>query len=150
MAESPVSTEVVRVAPGDDLLLHAARAAVTASIHEALAAGHRRLLVDFSRWRGQERPSLALRIDSTFEWAAAAASAPGFRMALVMPPQLVDPGRIGFIVGRRAGFDFDVFGDVDAAAAWLQEPASEPSGDLRAPSRERTGPAPVERRPGSA
>lgn len=114
-----ISTDIVRVAPGDDLPLHRARAAVTAAIHATLDAGGRRLLVDFHGWRGDERPSLALRIDSVFEWAAAAASTPGFRMALVMPPHLVDPGRIGFIVGRRAGFDFDVFGDVGDALAWL-------------------------------
>jgi hypothetical protein len=40
-------------------------------------------------------------------------------MALVMPPRLVDPGRIGAIVGSRAGFDFDVFGNLDDAIAWL-------------------------------
>jgi hypothetical protein len=115
----PAAPELMRVAPGDDLPLHAARAAVTAAIRAALDAGARRLLVDFHAWRGSEVPSLALRIDSVFEWAAAAESAPGFRMALVMPPHLVDPGRIGAIVGTRAGFDFDVFGRVDDALAWL-------------------------------
>lgn len=113
------TAELMRIAPGDDLPLHAARAAVTAAIGTAHAAGARKLLVDFHDWRGTERPSLALRIDSVFEWSAAAASAPGFVMALVMPPGLVDPGKIGFIIGRRLGFNFDVFGSVDEALAWL-------------------------------
>jgi hypothetical protein len=115
----PELHEIVRIAPGDDLPLHAARRAVTEAIHAALDAGARRLLVDFHGWRGDEVPSLALRIDSVFEWAAAAEGAPGFSMALVMPPRLVDPGRIGAIVGSRAGFDFDVFGNLDDAIAWL-------------------------------
>jgi hypothetical protein len=115
----PPSEQVMRVAPGDDLPLHAARAAVTAAIQSACAAGVRKLLVDFHGWRGTERPSLALRIDSVFEWSAAAAASPGFVLALVMPPQLVDPGKIGFIIGRRIGFNFDVFGSVDDAEAWL-------------------------------
>lgn len=122
----PRASDIVQVAPGDDLPLHAARAAVTAAIVETCAAGGRRLLVDFHGWRGPENPSLALRIDSVFEWAAAAASAPGFAMALVMPPQLVDPGKIGFIIGRRLGFEFDVFGAVDDALAWLESVAPPP------------------------
>ena len=116
----PPSEEILRVAPGNELPLHVARAAVTAAIRDACAAGVRKLLVDFHDWRGTERPSLALRIDSVFEWSAAAASAPGFVLALVMPPNLVDPGKIGFIIGRRIGFNFDVFGSVDEAAAWLE------------------------------
>lgn len=123
MLDSRPTADIVHVAPGDDLPLHAARAAVTALVRETCAAGGRRLLVDFHGWRGTENPSLALRIDSVFEWAAAAASAPGFAMALVMPPALVDPGKIGFIIGRRLGFDFDVFGDVDDARAWLMSAA---------------------------
>jgi len=123
MDEPVTATDVLRIAPGADLPLHAARAATTAAIHTALHAGARRLLVDFHDWQGTEMPSLALRIDSVFEWAAAAQSAPGFRMALVMPPALVDPGRIGAIVGRRVSFDFDVFGDVDDALAWLEDVA---------------------------
>ncbi|WP_133478574.1 hypothetical protein [Cognatilysobacter segetis] len=126
----PSSEHIRRIAPGDDLPLHAARAAVTAAIRDACDAGVRKLLVDFHGWRGSERPSLALRIDSVFEWSAAAATAPGFVLALVMPPALVDPGKIGFIIGRRIGFNFDVFGSVDEAAAWLEaEPAFVPPAD---------------------
>ncbi|WP_407910152.1 hypothetical protein [Lysobacter claricitrinus] len=108
------------VRPGSDLPLHAARAATTAAIDDACAAGKRGVLVDFHEWHGVERPSLALRIDSVFEWAAAAEKVQGFVMALVMPPQLVDPGRIGFIIGRRLGFNFDVFGALDEARAWIE------------------------------
>ncbi|WP_133500419.1 hypothetical protein [Cognatilysobacter terrigena] len=120
MADPPILPDLAYVAPGNDLPLHAARAAVTASIRDAIAAGRRALLVDFHAWSGNENPSLALRIDSVFEWAAAAEAMPGFVMALVMPPQLVDPGRIGFIIGRRLSFDFDVFGAVDDAMAWIE------------------------------
>ena len=115
----PNASGLMHIAPGDDLPLHAARGAVTAAIRTAIDAGARRLLVDFHAWRGHEVPTLALRIDSVLEWAAAAESAPGFRVALVMPPHMVDPGRIGAIVGTRAGFDFDVFGQLDDALAWL-------------------------------
>lgn len=110
---------IVVLRPGDDLPLHAARASVTAAIHNASADGTRGLVLDFQHWSGRENPSLAARIDSVFEWAAAAAATPGLVVALVMPPQMVDPGKIGFVIARRLGFTFDVFGSVDEATAWV-------------------------------
>lgn len=120
MPESGLPDGVLRIAPGPDMPLHAARAAVTAALHRACAEGARGLLADFHDWRGGASPSLALRIDSTKEWAAAAAGVPGFALALVMPPAMVDPGRIGPILGLQLGFVFDVFGSVDEAHAWLR------------------------------
>jgi hypothetical protein len=119
MHEPDAIEGLVRIAPGDDLPLHAARAVVTAAVRDACAAGARGLLADFHGWRAGSSPSLAMRIDSTKEWAAAAASVPGFTMALVMPPDMVDPGRIGPILGRRLGFNFDVFGSPGEALSWL-------------------------------
>lgn len=119
MPEPRAPDVIVHIQPGNALALHAARAAVTEAVRRTCAEGGRRLLADFHDWRGTENPSLALRIESVFEWAHAAAGAPGFAMALVMPPAMVDPGKIGFIIGRRLGFDFDVFGDVDEARDWL-------------------------------
>lgn len=110
---------LVRIAPGNDLPLHVARERVTLAVRQACASGARALLADFHDWHAGESPSLAMRIDSTKEWAAAAAGVPGFALALVMPPAMVDPGRIGPILGSRLGFNFDVFGDVDEALAWL-------------------------------
>ena len=119
--------EILVVTPGNDLPLHAARGAVTEAIRAACAAGARGLVVDFQHWSGQQNPSLALRIDSVFEWASVASATPGMVVALVMPPQMVDPGKIGFVIARRLGFTFDVFGSVDDARAWV---ASElPAGD---------------------
>jgi hypothetical protein len=79
----------------------------------------RGVLVDFHDWAGGGSPSLAMRIESTKEWAAIAASDPAFAMVLVMPPAMVDPGRIGPILGRGLGFNFNVCGSVDEARAWL-------------------------------
>ena len=104
--------------------LHAARGAVTEANRAACAAGARGLVIDFHRWRGHENPSLALRIDSVFEWAQVAAGMPGMAVALVMPPQMVDPGKIGFVIARRLGFTFDVFGDVDEARDWVESELS--------------------------
>ncbi|TCZ87206.1 hypothetical protein [Lysobacter sp. N42] len=123
---------LVRIAPGNELPLHVARERVTAAVRQACASGARGLLADFHDWRGGQSPSLAMRIDSTKEWAAAAASVPGFALALVMPPEMVDPGRIGPILGSRLGFRFDVFGDVDEALAWL-------TGELEASRPQRRG-----------
>lgn len=111
---------IVHIAPGRDLPLHAARAVVTEAVRAACARGARALLADFHDWDAGPSPSLAMRIDSTKEWAAAAAPAPGFAMALVMPPSMVDPGRIGPILGRGLGFNFNVCGSVDEARAWLE------------------------------
>ncbi len=121
---------LVRIAPGNDLPLHAARERVTVAVREACAAGARGLLADFHDWRAGDSPSLTMRIDSTREWSAAAASVPGFALALVMPPAMVDPGRIGPVLGSRLGFNFNVFGDVDEALAWLgaELEASRPRG----------------------
>lgn len=129
MRDSRPTAGIVHVTPGNDLPLHAARAAVTEIVRRTCAEGGRKLLVDFRDWTGTENPSLALRIDSVFEWSAAASGVPGFAMALVMPPQMVDPGKIGFIIGRRLGFDFDVFGDVDDARAWLESDGAFPEFD---------------------
>ncbi|AXK72939.1 hypothetical protein DWG18_12065 [Lysobacter sp. TY2-98] len=119
------------VAPGNDLPLHTARAAVTDAIRIACASGRRGLLADFHGWNGGENPSLALRIDSIFEWASAAEASPGFVVALVIPLAFVDPGRIGFIIGRRLSFNFDVFGDVGDAITWMDAElaAMPPRGD---------------------
>lgn len=121
MSESGALDGLVRVAPGPDLPLHVARGIVTAAVREACASGARGLLADCHEWRAGGSPSLAMRMDSTKEWAAAASSAPGFAMALVMPPGMVDPGRIGPVFGRRLGFNFNVFDSVDEALAWLAE-----------------------------
>jgi hypothetical protein len=111
--------DVVYIAPGRDLPLHEARAIVTAAIRDACARGARGLLADFHDWNAGPAPSLAMRSDSTKEWAAAAAPLPRFAVALVMPPAMVDPGRIGPILGRGLGFNFNVCGSVDEARAWL-------------------------------
>lgn len=116
----PEPEGLVRIAPGNDLPLHVAREQVTRAIRQACADGARGLLADFHDWAAGPSPSLAMRIDSTKEWAAAAASVPGFALALVMPPAMVDPGRIGAIIGTRLGFRFDVFGNVDDALDWLR------------------------------
>lgn len=121
MPPSGDNDDFVYIAPGRDLPLHAARAVVTDAVRDACANGSRGLLADFHDWNAGQSPSLAMRIDSTKEWASAAAPVPDFAMALVMPPQMVDPGRIGPILGRGLGFNFNVCGSVDEARAWLAD-----------------------------
>lgn len=124
----------MHIAHGNNLPLHAGRAAVTAAVAAACDAGVRKLLVDFHDWSGYQPPSLALRIDSVFEWAEAAKRAPGFAMALVMPPEMIDPGKIGFVIVCWLGFNFDVFGSVDDARAWLEGEAVFPTPGAGAPA----------------
>lgn len=121
MPQSGPIDGILEVAPGRDLPLHVAQAAVTAAVREACARGMRGVLVDFHDWSGGRSPSLAMRIGSTKEWAAIAAPIPGFAMVLVMPPAMVDPGRIGPVLGRGLGFNFNVCGSVDEARDWLAD-----------------------------
>lgn len=109
---------LVYIAPGRDRPQDDARSVITTAIKEASARGAAGLLVDLHDWAAGPSPSLAMRIDATREWAAAAR--PGFAVAIALPPDKIDPGRIGPILARGLGFHFNVCGSIEEARAWLE------------------------------
>ena len=84
----------------------------------ARAARHSRLLLDVRALRVPS-PSPLDRIAMTREWAAAA----GGRVvvAMVCPPYLIDPQRLGVVAAAGFGLRSGVFQHPDEALAWLRE-----------------------------
>jgi hypothetical protein len=54
------------------------------------------------------------------EWARVGR---GVKVAVVSPPELIDPTRFGVTVARNRGMVFDVFTTESEALAWLLDPA---------------------------
>ena len=106
---------VYRIAAGTEL--RAGIAAVTAAIEAAREGGASRLLVDLRPLTGIAPPGLGQRYALATEWARAARGA--LAVAVVLPPDLVDPRRFGMQVAHGAGLAGDLFADEDAARAWL-------------------------------
>lgn len=111
-------TAIRRIVLDGTLSLRAARAATTDALLAARADGSRKLLLEFHHWQGDEPLSLAFRLDSIHEWARAAPA--GAAVAMVLPTRLMDPERIGSIIGQRLGFNCGAFDSVEEALAWLE------------------------------
>jgi hypothetical protein len=91
---------------------------VTAGIAAARARGTRCLLLDLRPIAGVAAPTLARRDAMVTEWARAAAG--DVVIAVVAPPELLDPERFGEMIAAAAGLRAQGFVDADAARAWLQ------------------------------
>jgi hypothetical protein len=102
---------------GDVAGLRDGIAAVGAAIGAARAAGATRLLVDLRSLTGVAPPGLGQRYAFATDWARAAQGA--LSLAILAPPELVDPGRFGVLIAHGAGLDGDVFDDEAGARAWL-------------------------------
>jgi hypothetical protein len=106
---------VYRVAPGVEL--RDGIAAITAAIGTAVAGGACRLLIDLRAYAGSTPPGLGQRYALASDWARAAQGK--LSIAVVSPPELIDPRRFGMQVALGAGLDGDVFDDEARARAWL-------------------------------
>jgi hypothetical protein len=106
---------VYRVAPGTEL--RDGIAAITAAIEAARDGGAARLLIDLRAYAGSAGPGLGQRYALASEWARAAQGK--VAIAVVSPPELIDPRRYGMQVALGAGLDGDVFEDEPSARAWL-------------------------------
>jgi hypothetical protein len=106
---------VYRIAPGVEV--RDGIGLVTAAIEAARKAGATRLLLDLRPIAGVAPPGLGQRYAFSAEWARAAQGA--IAIAVVAPPELIDPRRYGMQVAHGAGLDGDVFEDEALARAWL-------------------------------
>jgi hypothetical protein len=93
-------------------------ATVTAVVRRMLAQGLPHLLVD-ARQAGFDVPSLVDRLHMVRQWAEAAGGR--VRIAVVAPPEFIDPERFGVVMAGQFGLAGEVFEGEPDAIAWLQE-----------------------------
>jgi hypothetical protein len=75
------------------------------------------LLVSVYGFTGVQPPSVFARYDLAVKWARSAG--PKLRVAVVAPPELIDPEKIGVLMAQNRGATGDVFTSEAAAIAWL-------------------------------
>ena len=98
--------------------LKEATALVTSGIAWARAQGVRKLMVVTTGLSGFKSPSLAERYFFLQDWVRAGG---GFvRLAMVIAPEMIDPGKFGVAAGTNAGIINDVFACEEQALAWLR------------------------------
>jgi len=90
---------------------------VTRAIEYCRAQRIRRLLVDVTAVSGFPAPTQVDRFLMVEDWANAAQGM--VVMAMVAPPELIDPRRFGVGVAQDAGLTSQVFITEAEAAAWL-------------------------------
>jgi hypothetical protein len=90
---------------------------INAAIAISQQRGVSKLLVETRALRGFDSPSLTSRYGFIRQWAATARGM--VRVAVVARPEMVDPGKFGVKIARKAGMVADVFISEAEAAAWL-------------------------------
>jgi hypothetical protein len=91
---------------------------VLSAILHAREQNIRNLVTDLLGLTGFESPSVPVRFQFIKEWAQAAG---GFvRLAMVVRPEMIDPQKIGVLVGRHHGLVCDVFPTEPDALAWIR------------------------------
>ncbi len=93
-------------------------ALVTSAIAYARAQGIQKLMVVTTGLTGFKSPSLAERYFFLQDWVRAGGG--GVRLAMVISPEMIDPGKFGVTAATNAGIINDVFACEDQALAWLQ------------------------------
>lgn len=97
--------------------LDEATAHIDALLRHAREAGLEQLLVDIRALTGYPVPSLVERYLITTRWAGTAAGA--LAVAMLVRPELIDPGKFGVLVARNRGLHCDVFARECEALGWL-------------------------------
>lgn len=75
------------------------------------------LLVNVYGLTGVNPPTVFARYDLAVKWARSAG--PKLRVAMVSPPELIDPQKIGVLMAQNRGATGDVFTNEAEAVAWL-------------------------------
>lgn len=91
---------------------------ISATLEIARDAPCRRVLVSTLAATGFRSPSLARRVEMIREWAGIVGDQ--ICVALVCPPEFIDPQKFGITVARRFGMTANVFTDEETALAWLR------------------------------
>ena len=108
---------VVRLMATQRLLDHAIDAA-TVVIRRMVEQGQPHLLLD-AKDASFDAPSLVDRLRMVRQWAEAAGGR--VRIAVVAPPEFIDPERFGVVAAGKFGLAGQVFEGEAEAIAWLHE-----------------------------
>ena len=108
---------VVRLMATQRLLDHAIDAA-TVVIRRKVEQGQPHLLLD-AKDASFDAPSLVDRLRMVRQWAEAAGGR--VRIAVVAPPEFIDPERFGVVAAGKFGLAGQVFEGEAEAIAWLHE-----------------------------
>jgi hypothetical protein len=103
--------------PRGSVSLDAAVDVVSAALEYAREQGARDLLVNLTSLTGFESPNLFQRFALIEKWVVAAGGV--VRLAMVVRPELIDPGRFGVTVAANRGLVCDVFVSEEKAEIWL-------------------------------
>jgi len=80
----------------------------------------RNLLIDTTNWTGHESPDTMERFDVAKAFTYAARSA--VKLAMVVRPEMMDPGKFEVTVATNRGLNGNVFDSEKDALAWLLDP----------------------------
>ncbi|MEO8000529.1 MAG: hypothetical protein ABI644_01535 [Arenimonas sp.] len=94
-------------------------AQVTGIIVKARGQGISKLVVVSYGLSGFESPSLSERHWMVREWVAASAS--NLKLAMVVPPEFIDPDKFGVVAAANFGFTVNVFTSEAEAINWLND-----------------------------
>ena len=104
--------------PTGQYSLHAAAQLITSAIAYSCEHNVRKLLIDITGLTGFEPPNLADRYFFFREWARAGEGR--VYVAFVSGPEMIDPEKIGILIGENAGLRSDAFTSEKQALAWLE------------------------------
>ena len=103
--------------PTGEVSLQQAAQLITSAIAFARQQQIRKLLVVITGLTGFEPPNLAARYFFFREWARVAEGQ--VNVAFVAGPEMIDPEKIGILIGENAGLHSDAFTSEKEALAWL-------------------------------
>jgi hypothetical protein len=104
--------------PTGEVSLHEAAQLITSAIAFSREQEVKKLLVVITSLTGFEPPNLAARYFFFREWARAAEGQ--VNVAFVAGPEMIDPEKMGILIGENAGLHSDAFTSEAEALAWLQ------------------------------
>ena len=104
---------------GHGPLAEAARKVIEA-ITFSREQGIRNLLIDTTNWTGHKSPDAVERFNVAQAFTAAARSE--VRLAMVVRPEMMDPGKFEVTVATNRGLIGNVFDSEKEALAWLLAP----------------------------
>ncbi len=104
--------------PIGEVSLQQAAQLITSAIAFAREQNIKKLLVVITELTGFEPPNLAARYFFFREWAHVAEGQ--VKVAFVAGPEMIDPEKMGILIGENAGLHSDAFTSEAEALAWLQ------------------------------